>query len=210
MKKIDLAGKRFGRLAVLERAPSATKDIRYLCLCDCGESVVTTGNNLRRGKSKSCGCWRKIAPTLFNTTHGMKDTPEYRVWTSLKTRCTNPAAKSYPDYGGRGISVSPEWEKDFKAFFDHVGPRPSRNHSIDRIDNDGNYEVGNVQWATREEQRRNRRDANKLNQFSINGVRPTAFSSKPPSQIVRWEKAADRDEWFGFTETQSLQIAERP
>ncbi len=210
MKKIELTGQRFGQLAVLERAPSQTKEIRYLCQCDCGKSVVTTGNNLRRGKSKSCGCWRKIAPTVFNTTHGMKNTPEYRVWTSIKTRCNNPANKSYPDYGGRGISVSPEWTKSFQAFFAYVGKRPSPYHSIDRIDNDGNYEEGNVQWATKDVQRKNRRDSNKLNQFSLNGVRPSAFSSKPPDHIVRWEKAPDRDEWFGFTATQAAQITERP
>lgn len=89
--------------------------------------------------------------------HGMGDTPEYEAWCHMKGRCYNPQTKQYKDYGGRGIRVCDEWRESFLAFLDHVGRRPNPQYSIHRIDNDGNYEPGNVKWATRQEQASNKR-----------------------------------------------------
>lgn len=88
----------------------------------------------------------------MTTTHGMTNTPEYRAWKDLKKRCNNKNIPCFHRYGGRGISVCEEWASSFMAFYDHIGPRPGKNYSVDRIDNDGNYEPGNVRWATRKEQ----------------------------------------------------------
>jgi hypothetical protein len=90
-------------------------------------------------------------------THGMRNTPEYGVWLGMKSRCYDPGCNNYKRYGARGISVCKEWRSSFTAFLDHVGKRPSSEHSLDRIDNSGNYQPGNVRWATRMEQRRNSR-----------------------------------------------------
>lgn len=87
--------------------------------------------------------------------HGMTNTPEYQCWRNILMRCFNPKTRMYPRYGGRGITICDEWRDSFLSFYQHVGPRPSKGHSIDRIDNDGDYEPGNVRWATRKEQQAN-------------------------------------------------------
>lgn len=89
--------------------------------------------------------------------HGMNKSPEHRAWVHMKQRCMNPKKREYPHYGGRGIQVSPEWLHSFTAFYLHVGPKPSDKHSLDRIDVNGNYEPGNVRWATNQEQKENTR-----------------------------------------------------
>ncbi len=91
-------------------------------------------------------------------THGLSSSPEYWAWASMKARCLNVKSPQFADYGGRGISVSPEWVASFESFIAHIGRRPSPQHSIDRIENDGNYEPGNVRWATSATQNRNRRN----------------------------------------------------
>lgn len=89
--------------------------------------------------------------------HGMYKTPEYRAWMAAKVRCFNPNSQNFYLYGGRGISMCPEWDASFMAFYEHIGPRPSGEHSLDRIDTNGHYEPGNVRWATRSEQQKNKR-----------------------------------------------------
>jgi len=96
--------------------------------------------------------------THWNATHGLRGTPEYRIWSHAKSRCHNPNDAAYQNYGGRGVVMCQEWRESFEAFLAHVGPRPSSAHSIDRYpNNDGNYEPGNVRWATKKEQERNKR-----------------------------------------------------
>jgi hypothetical protein len=112
---------------------------------------------LIRGETKSCGCWNIEQIKKRLTTHSMSQSDEYNIWTQMKRRCHNPTAPSYADYGAKGISVYDEWRESFAAFFQYVGPRPSRAYSLDRFPNrEGNYEPGNVRWATMEQQANNR------------------------------------------------------
>lgn len=156
-KPIDLIGRRFGRLVVLARASnSATGKARFLCRCDCGEETTTFSGNLREGKTISCGCWRGDHAAKKFSTHRMSRTKEHRCWTALKNRCLNPKNKAFPRYGGRGITICPEWIKSFEAFFRDMGPKPGPKHSIERADNDGNYCKGNCSWELSIVQNNNR------------------------------------------------------
>ncbi len=147
MKRIDLIGKRFGRLRVIAYAGRS----RWCCVCDCNARVVVRGERLRSDRTKSCGCLRKIRATK----HGMHGTPEYNSWRGMKDRCNNPRHPFYKYYGGRGITVCDEW-LPFEGFFADTGTRPVAC-SLDRVNPDGNYDPGNVRWADRKLQTQNRR-----------------------------------------------------
>jgi hypothetical protein len=153
MAYIDMTGEVYGRLTVIERSGG-----KWLCACECGNTSRVGRQELRRGNTKSCGCGAQENRMRHRdqTTHGMERTPEYSSWQAMKARTLNPSNPAYARYGGRGITVHPGWIHDFMAFYEHIGPRPA-GRTLDRINNDGNYEPGNVRWATPSEQAFNRR-----------------------------------------------------
>ena len=157
-----LDGKRFGRLTVLSLSHVTSRRERYwLCLCDCGSEHVVSRGNLVNSQIMSCGCLRSELARSHLVTHGharqqtsgVKRT--YRIWKAMRKRCLNPNASNYARYGGRGIEVCERWSR-YQNFLADMGESPD-GRSIDRINNDGNYEPGNCRWATASEQRRNQR-----------------------------------------------------
>lgn len=157
----DIAGQKFNRLTVIRYVGSNYRgDAEWLCKCDCGNEIVTTGYRLRNGTTNSCGCLHKeiTSKGKFHTTHGMHGSPEYSIWSDIKKRC-NPKNKNNPKYrlyAGRGIKVCKRWHR-FENFLADMGVRPSPKHSIDRRNNNGDYTPDNCYWATDIEQANNKR-----------------------------------------------------
>ncbi|ECO0419392.1 hypothetical protein DFV33_04705 [Salmonella enterica subsp. enterica serovar Bareilly] len=159
MRLIDLTGKTFGRLTVLNRDTTwkGTR-VKWVCLCTCGKRTSVAGSNLLKGTTSSCGCLAKELLVERSTTHGLSRSPEYGVWNAMINRCCNSNSANFGNYGGRGISVCERWKSSFENFIADMGRRPSNKHSIERVNNNGNYEPGNCIWATTTEQLSNKRN----------------------------------------------------
>lgn len=165
-KFIDLVGRRIGQLTFLERLPEKRRNaIQWRCVCDCGSEWVGPAQPVKSGIVVSCGCVgeaRRLAGAIkSNTRHGKHGTTEYRIYRMMLARCLNENHPPYRYYGGRGIKVCDRWlgKDGFANFYSDMGPRPSLELSLDRIDNDGPYDPANCRWATRVQQQRNKRSS---------------------------------------------------
>jgi len=155
--RADLQGQRFGMLIALHfsrRVPRGehSSKIFWMAECDCGNEVEVSADNIRSGNTVSCGCQqgKRLAPS------------EKKCWRAMIARCYYPKSPRFESYSSRGIRVCEQWRMSFDSFLADMGPRPSARHSIERIDNEGNYEPSNCKWATHEEQRANRRDSRRV------------------------------------------------
>ena len=161
--KLNLKGLIFGRWTVIEEDKERSNGgfVTWRCRCECGAIVSVSGVSLKNGKSKSCGCYKADRAKEFHTVHGQASASgksrEYGIWAQIRQRCRNEYDKAYPKYGGIGICICDKWADSFEAFFADTGKAPSIIHSLDRYPNrKGNYEPGNVRWATPKQQIENR------------------------------------------------------
>ena len=173
MRKIDLTGQKVGRLTVISQSLTINKKIYWLCACDCGNEKTVQGSKLKNGESSSCGCARseKLSEMAKkrNTKHGHNIVGNmnitYKTWISMNHRCRAKSGINYKNYGSRGITVCERWLV-YENFLKDMGERPSTDYSIDRIDNNGNYEPSNCRWATRSQQQNNKRNNKCLDHIS--------------------------------------------
>lgn len=182
-KPSERIGERLGRLVIVSIASCGHNATRFLCKCDCGNIHEAAYSSLMGGSTKSCGCLRREAVASKNYKHGYAGTPTHRAWKGMKDRCYNSRSESYENYGARGITVCSRWRGDFLAFLKDMGPRPFDKSSIDRRNNNGNYEPSNCRWSTPMEQNRNNR-RNKLDQATADSIRVMHRNGIRPKRII--------------------------
>lgn len=175
----DLSGQRFGRLVAKTYSHSnAGRTAYWVCVCDCGNTRTIRGSSLTAGVIRSCGCYNREQSIARTTVHGGNGTPAHKSWRHMRDRCLNPKSKQYRYYGGRGITICPEWD-DFAVFRADMG-EPPEGYTLDRIDPNGGYTPSNCRWASKTTQARNQRA--RASKSGYTGVYPTA-SGKWVSQI---------------------------
>lgn len=178
----EIVGDKFGHWTVASKANRGKRFSEYECVCSCGTIRIIARGNLVQGKTKSCGCMKGAAVSALMTKHGMAGAPHnkvYAAWSSMMTRCFNERCKSWPNYGGRGITVCKRWES-FENFLEDMG-KPEPHHSLDRIDANGNYQPDNCRWADAKTQTRNRRNV-KLSEQIVVGLRNGALA---PAAVIK-------------------------
>jgi hypothetical protein len=193
-------GKKVGRMTIKECVYSPVIEARikskWLCVCSCGKTAIRTGISILNGINGksilSCGCVKED-----NKTHGRTKSREYRIWRNMHSRCKRPNLKSYASYGGRGIKVCERWGK-FVNFYADVGPCPSPNHSLDRINNDGDYEPSNCRWATGSQQMLNQRD--KKSRLGIRGITYEEKNNRYSAYFSRKDLGVKKRRWFAKLE----------
>lgn len=168
MKRLELTGKKFNNLTVIGFNSVIKEKTHWDCICDCGNKTVVGGYDLKSGNTKSCGCIQAKNRVKHGNSPRKRATPEYKSYYAMIQRCTNENAKGFENYGGRGIRVCDRW-MDFNVFLKDMGKKPSPEHSIERIEVNGNYEPSNCRWATPVEQSHNTR-LRKTNKTGVKGV----------------------------------------
>ena len=196
---MNLIGQNFNRLTVLsESGRNKNGRIVWLCQCNCGSKINVNSLSLRTKNTQSCGCLRKERTTKLKLSHGKTKTSEYVAWKGLIRRCTKPKNTHYSEYGGRGIKVCDRWLKSFENFLEDMKEKPSSFHSIDRIDNNGNYEPDNCRWATIKEQANNRQNSRYYNYDGEPQTLRQLFNKYSPPLSYRTFRARVENGWPMF------------
>lgn len=197
----DMVGLVFGRLTVVSRDDNSTAgNAQWCCVCSCGNKKNVDGRNLRRGLTKSCGCFRDERIRDACVTHGASRTLLYGIWSGMIARCENKENNRYKDWGGRGISVCVRWRESFANFAFDMGPRPTSFHTLERKDNALGYEPGNCVWALRTTQARNTR-ATKLTPELAREAKYIRDSGGNLSAWARLNNVSQPVAWFAATGT---------
>ena len=183
-KIIVSAGDRYSRLVIQKELPSPTRYRIMLVMCDCGTSKSVYLNDMRSGKTTSCGCYMKQRIAETHTIHNLSGTCEYRAWWDMIARCTDEGHKHYSRYGGRGIKVYEKWMGSFEIFLKDVGFRPNDSECIDRVDNEQGYYPGNVRWTT---MKINAGNTSKSKYWWITGIRYNTVSDAALANNVSCE-----------------------
>lgn len=189
---LKLIGRKFGKLTVISRNPvnSKFRVSRWNCICDCGNKITVECKHLTRGISNSCGCVQKEQTHSVNKKHGMCKTPEYMVWCNMKTLCYNERNDNYKSYGAKGIRMCDSWLRSFENFLEDMGPRPSLDHRLRRLDKSLGYELDNCKWAHKTEKGLDKsaipKTATKLE---------TVIESKSATQITLLTPKIVKSEW---------------
>jgi hypothetical protein len=166
--KVDLTDMKFGRLMAIERSATRRRHVsEWVCRCECGKTLNVSTDKLNSGNTKSCGCLQRDKARARLRTHGASNTPEYRIWRSMRERCR---LRPHPRYGGRGIDVCDRWFNSFADFIADMGQRPTPKHTLERINGEGHYEPNNCKWATWIQQNNNKTGIRKV---TINGEADT-------------------------------------
>lgn len=181
-KRKDISGHKYNRWKVINFLYYNGNDSYYECLCDCGTKSIISRKSLIKEKSKSCGCYQKEIPNNKRTHGEANKTDEYRIWRAMKYRCHVSSCRNYMSYGGRGIYVCDEWLNSYEQFLFDMGRRPTKKHTIERLNNNKGYSKDNCIWATYKQQANNKRSSSIVN---INGEALTISQARDKFSITK-------------------------